>query len=160
MISSTVSSTHERMTTIAGGESAKVNSEFAEKFKATAVGAIEAGEADDATRLVRASKDLPLATVSVQSLACSALTGRIEGTTWDAGPKYLTRFLPQMKIQAVSSGNPGNWVATDPNTAIVGGRLASSSIYIWKFNEDFTRAHMMRLIPDPKGDKQARKSGK
>jgi hypothetical protein len=138
----------------------KVNAEFAAKFKAAAVDAIQAGEADDATKLVRASKDLPLATVSVDSLACAALTGRLEGTTWDAGPPYLTRFLPQMKVQSVASGNIANWVATDANTAIVGGRLASSSLYIWKFNEDFTRAHMMRLLPDSKNDKQARKSTK
>lgn len=78
----------------------------------------------------------------------------VTDSKWDLGDGHWQQFLPDMKTTN-ELNRTGNWVATDGNTALTGGRGSEGAIYIWKFDEMLNTAVITKYVRDPKYTRSA-----
>lgn len=80
----------------------------------------------------------------------------VTDSKWDLGDGHWQQFLAEMKTTN-EQNRTGNWVATDGNTALTGGRGTQGAIYIWKFDEMLNNAVITKYVRDPKYARSARR---
>lgn len=73
----------------------------------------------------------------------------LTASKWDLGSGDWQQFLPELKTTN-KLNRTGNWVVTDVNTVLTGGRGSQGAIYIWKFDKKLSKAVITKYVRDPK----------
>lgn len=73
---------------------------------------------------------------------------------WNLGNGDWQQFLPDMKTTN-KANRTGNWVVTDGQTIITGGRGTTGSLYVWKFDSRRGKASISKYIRDEKYERTA-----
>lgn len=139
-------------TIITGGRGAQ-GSLYVWKFDSRRGKATISKYARDAKYKRSASRTSPL-TGSGNDRSVAQLRKLVTDSKWDLGGGHWQQFLPDMKtINKLS--RTGNWVATDGNTALTGGRGSQGAVYIWKFDAMLKSAAITKYVRDPKSTRAA-----
>ncbi len=73
----------------------------------------------------------------------------ITGSKWNLGGSDWIHFLSDMKTTN-HLNRTGNWVVTDAQTILTGGRGTTGSIYVWKLQKGNSKATIYKYNRDPK----------
>ena len=105
------------------------------------------GDLDEANLLSEAKESLELESTQGESDPVRLFARELENTRWVTGPGRFNRFRPGNRT-VNHNGDEGVWMASDEKTAVM-QVFRTSSVFVFKFDDDLQSATMFKFDRDP-----------